>query len=166
VTPRETLSRERVAELVSAATYGTVLVLAALSVMGVGDVAEGRGAELIAGVGIATWLAHLFAELLGGHVRHADPLHRSEIARAMVDGSPILAGTLLPAFVLFLGRLDVLSDRVALLGAIVVTLLQLLAIGAFVASIAPSRRSEMWTFAAVTAAAGACVVALTVWLGH
>jgi hypothetical protein len=160
------MPRERLAELVSAATYGTILVLAALSVMSVSDAAERRGAELVAGVGVATWLAHLFAELLGGHVRHADPLHPSEITRAMVDGSPILFGTVLPATVLFLGRIDVLSDQTALVGAVVVTLIQLFGIGAFVARIAPTRRFAVWIFAGVTGAAGACVVALTVWLGH
>ena len=63
------IPRERLAELVSAASYGTVLVLAALSVISVSEVAHGHGAELVAGVGVATWLAHLFAEILGGHVR-------------------------------------------------------------------------------------------------
>jgi hypothetical protein len=160
------MPRERLAELVSAASYGSVLVLAALSVIGVSDVALGHGAELLAGVGIATWLAHIFAELLGDHARHPEPLQRGEVARALVDGSPILAASVLPAIVLGLGRLDLLSDTTARIVAIAVAVLQLLGIGAYVARVAPTPRAASWTFAAATGGIGVAVVALTVLLGH
>jgi hypothetical protein len=107
----ERIPRERLAELVSAASYGTVLVLAALSVIGVSDVALGVGSELVAGVGVATFLAHLFAELLANHVRYHQPLRGDEILRDMVDGSPILFSTVLPALMLMLGRFDVLGGQ-------------------------------------------------------
>jgi len=164
-TPGE-IRRERLAELVSAASYGTVLVLAALSIIGVSDVAQGHGAELVAGVGVATWLAHLFAEVLGGHVLQITPRGRTEIVHAMVDGSPILASTVLPATVLLFGRLDLLSDNTARIVAVLVAVLQLFAIGAFVARVAPAPPAASWTFAAATASIGVAVVALTVLLGH
>jgi hypothetical protein len=160
------MPRERLAELVSAACYGSVLVLAALSVIGVSDVALGHGAELIAGVGMATWLAHIFAELLGGHVRHPEPLRRSEVVGAVADGSPILAASVLPAIVLGFARLDLLNDSTARIAAIVVAILQLFGIGAFVAHVAPAPPAARWTFAAATATIGVAVVALTVLLGH
>ena len=150
----------------SAASYGTVLVLAALSVIGVSEVALGHGAELVAGVGVATWLAHLFAEILGQHVEHEVPRGRQEVARAAVDGSPILAATVLPAIVLVLGRLDVVSATSARVAAIVVAILQLLGIGAVVAYVAPTQPAARWTFAASTAAAGLVIVVLSVALGH
>jgi hypothetical protein len=158
--------RERLAEVVSAAGYGTVLVLAALGVVGVSEVALGHGSELVAGVGVATWLAHIFAELLGGHVRHPEPLHRSEVVRSLMDGSPILVASVLPAIALGFGRLDLVSDTAARIAAIVVAVLQLLAIGAFVARVAPARPAARWTFAAATAGIGLAVVVLTVLLGH
>jgi hypothetical protein len=160
------LPRERLAELVSAGCYGTVLVLAALGVVGVSDVALGHGSELVAGVGLATWLAHIFAELLGGHVRRPEPLHRSEVVRSLVDGSPILMASVLPAIVLGFGRLDLVSDATARIAAIVVAILQLFVIGAFVARMAPAPPAARWTFAAATAGIGLAVVALTVLLGH
>ena len=98
--PRETLDglpRERLAELVTAGCYGTVLVLAALGVVGVSDVALGHGSELVAGVGLATWLAHIFAELVGGHVQRPETLRRTDVVRSLVDGSPILVASVLPA---------------------------------------------------------------------
>jgi hypothetical protein len=160
------MSRDRLAELVSAASYGTVLALAALSVISVSDIASGHGSELVAGVGVATWIAHLFAELLGGHVRHREPLHRSEIRRAAVDGSPILAATVLPAAVLLLGRLDVVSDATARMISIAVATVQLLLIGAFVAREASAPPSTRWIFAAATAGIGVAVAVVTLLLGH
>ena len=162
----QSMPRERLAEVVSAAGYGSVLVLAALSVIGVSEVALGHGAELVAGVGVATWLAHVFAEILGDHVRHPEPLRRSAVLRALVDGSPILAATVLPAIVLGIGRLDLVSDATARIAAIVVAVLQLLGTGALVARVAPTPPVARWTFAAATAGIGVAVVALTVLLGH
>lgn len=159
-------TRERLAELVAAASYGSVLALAALSVIGVSEVALGHGAELVAGVGVGTWIAHLFAELLGGHVRHDEPLGRTEVGRAAVDGSPIIAATVLPAIVLMFGRMDLLSDRTARITAILVAVLQLLGVGAFVAQVTAARPAEGWIFAVATAVAGTAVVVLTVLLGH
>jgi hypothetical protein len=162
----DSVPRGRLAELVSAASYGTVLVLAALAVIGVSDVALGHGSELVAGVGVATWAAHLFAELLGGHVQHREPLHRSEITRAAVDGSPILASTVLPAVVLLLGRLDLIADATARIIASLVAVVQLLSIGAFVSRVALARPAATWIFAGAVAGMGVAVVALTVLLGH
>jgi hypothetical protein len=158
--------RDRLAELVSAASYGSVLVLAALSVIGVSDVALGHGVELVAGVGGATWIAHLFAEILGDHVHRQQPLERGELTRAMVDGSPILAATVLPALVLLLGRVDVLDDGAARSLAILVAVIQLMGIGAFVGHVAPTRTAAKWIFAMAAAGMGVVVGALTVLLGH
>jgi hypothetical protein len=159
------LPRERQAQLVSAATYGSVLVLAALGVIGVSEVAEGHGSELVAGVGLATWLAHLFAEVLGDHVARDQPLDRGELRRSAVDGSPILVAPVLPSLALLLGRLDVLALDVARWAAIAVALLQLVAIGTYVGRVGPSRGAD-WAFAAATGATGVVVVVLVVVLGH
>lgn len=167
--PLETLHRmprDRLAELVSAASYGSVLVLAALSVIGVSEVASGYGAELVAGVGVATWIAHLFAELLGRQVQCRESLRRSDVARAMVDGSPTLVSTVLPAVVLLLGGLDLMTDSAALRISILVAVLQLLVIGALVGQVAPGRTAASWIFAGVTVGIGVAVVALTIVLGH
>jgi hypothetical protein len=160
------LPRDRVAALVSAGAYGSVLVLGAVAVISVSDVAKGHGAELVAGVGVATWVAHLFAEVLGDHVERVEPLRRHEVVQDMVDGVPILAATVLPAFALLLGRLDVLSASAARVLAIVVTVVQLLGIGAFVGRLTPARTHATWIFAGVTAGIGLAVVLLTVTLGH
>jgi hypothetical protein len=160
------IPRQRLSELVSAAAYGCVLLLAALAAIGVSEVADGLGLEIIAGIGGATWLAHLFAELLGGHLRTPEPLHRHEVARAAVDGSPILVMTILPATALFLGRVGVLGDASARYAAIGLGVAQLAAIGAYVSLTSHTRKAGRWVFAAGTAVAGMAVVLLTVLLGH
>jgi hypothetical protein len=64
-----------------------------------------------------------------------DGLPRERLAELVSAGC---YGTVLPAIVLGLGRLDLLSDTAARISAIVVAVLQLLAIGAFVAQVAPA----------------------------
>ncbi|HEX6286392.1 MAG TPA: hypothetical protein VFZ80_02825 [Acidimicrobiia bacterium] len=42
--------------------------------------------ELIVGVGVATWVAHLYAEVLGNHVRSVDAFRPHALRRAMTTG--------------------------------------------------------------------------------
>jgi hypothetical protein len=154
------------AERINAAAYGTVLVLVALCAIEITEVGEGHSSELVFGVGVATWVAHLFAELLGEHVRHGEPLAWPEARRAAIDGSPILAATLLPAVLLFLGRVDLMSHQGARDLAILAGVLQLSVLGGVVARNTPGSPTSAWTFAVATAVAGVGVVALKVALGH
>jgi hypothetical protein len=158
--------RERLAERVSAASYGTVLVLAALTLIDRDDVADGLGWELVTGVGLATWMAHLYAEVVGDHLRHTAALARKEATRAMRDGLPILLATVLPAVTLLLGRLDVLAARTALWTSIGVAILQLVGVGAFVGFVISHRGPTAWLYAATTATVGLLVVILELTLGH
>jgi hypothetical protein len=159
--------QERLAERLSAACYGTVLVLVALPLIDADEVSSGLGWELVTGVGVATWVAHLYAELVGDHLRHGPPLNRHEITGAMVDGLPILLAAVLPAVALLLGRIDTLEPRVALWAAVAIAILQLVAVGAFVgSSVPPGGSASVWTYAGATAAIGIAVVTLKLVLGH
>jgi hypothetical protein len=157
---------ERLAELVSAAAYGTVLVLGALATVGIWEIEVGYGLELVGGVGLATWTAHLFAELLGGHIRDPEPLRGGEVRRALADGSPILAATVLPASALALGKLDVFASDNARGLAIGVAVAQMIALGLVAGRVGAARPRAGWIFAFATAGIGVGVVALTVRLGH
>jgi hypothetical protein len=158
--------RERLAERVSAASYGTVLVLAALALVDEEDVASGWGWELLTGVGVATWVAHLYAEIVGDHLRHRAAHESTELKRAMIDGAPILVAAVPPAVMLLLGRLDVIAERVAIWIAVGVALFQLVALGTFVGATVSPQGSTKWVYAGVTAVFGAVVVGLKVVLGH
>ena len=158
--------RERLGERIGAAAYGTVLVLVALSALQVSQIGEGHSSELVLGVGFATWIAHLFAELLGEHVRHGHAVSWAEARRASIDGSPILLSTIVPALLLLLGRLEVVAYDTARSLAILAAVLQLSLIGAIVARSTPGSPTPAWWFAMSTAVAGLAVVILKVALGH
>jgi len=157
-------SREHLAERVSAATYGTVLIVAALLVVDADDVASGWGWELVTGVGVATWVAHIYAEILGNHIRNGDQGH--EVRTAMADGLPILLVAMLPAVVLALGGLGVVEPRLAVWIAIIAAVLQLVGLGAYVGVAVRNDRSSSWRYAAMTAGLGIGVILFVVALGH
>jgi hypothetical protein len=161
-----TIERERLAERLSAACYGTVLVLVALPLVDAEEVSAGWGWELVTGVGVATWLAHLYAEVVGDNVRHESGVDRRVIATAMVDGLPIPLAAVLPAVMLLLGRLDVLDPRVALWSAVAVAIGQLVGLGAFVGRTVSPRGMSVRRYACATAAIGVVVVGLKLVLGH
>jgi hypothetical protein len=159
--------RERLAERFTAAAYGTVLVLAALPLIDADEVSSGLGWELVTGVGVATWVAHLYAEAVGDHLRRGAALDREEITRAMVDGLPILLAAVPPAAVLLLGRFGALDERNALWLAVAIAIVQLVGVGVVVGSLVSTRRGRgVWTYAVATAAIGLVVVVLKLVLGH
>jgi hypothetical protein len=158
--------RERLAERVAAAAYGTVLILCALPLINEEDVSSGHGWELVTGVGVATWIAHLYAEAVGDRVRRRSALDRDELARAMVDGLPILFAAVGPAVVLLLGRIGVLDGRVALWVAVVVAIGQLVGVGVLVGAARSPGGTRTWTYAMATATIGLAVVILKLVLGH
>jgi hypothetical protein len=160
------LPRHRLAERATAASYGTVLVLASLAVIEPAHVGSGLGWELVTGVGASTWVAHLYAEVVGDHLRHTVAPRRREVTRAMRDGLPILLATVVPAVILGLGRLDVLGDRLALWGAVAVAVAQLAGVGGFVGLVASGHSDRPWRYAGITAAFGVTVVVVKVLLGH
>ena len=143
-----------------------MLVLVALPLIDADEVKNGLGWELVTGVGIATWVAHLYAEVVGDHVRHAARSGRAEVTRAMVDGLPIPFAAVLPGVMLLLGRLEVLEPRTALWFAVAIAIVQLVGVGAFAGAAVSARNSTVWLYAGVTAAIGIVVVILKVWLGH
>ncbi|HEU4319673.1 MAG TPA: hypothetical protein VFS66_06290 [Acidimicrobiia bacterium] len=159
-------SRPRMAQRVSAASYGTVLIIAALLVIKAEDVSSGWGWELVTGVGVATWVAHLFAEVLGNHVSSAAAHEGHEVREAAVDGLPILLAAVLPAVALGMGSLGVLDPRQSLWIAVIAALVQLVGLGAFVGAVLPAEESSTWRYAAITGAVGVGVVILLVALGH
>ncbi len=160
------LPRDRLAEQVSAASYGTILVLAALPLISAVEVASGWGWELVTGVGLATWVAHLYAEVVGDRMRTDAAPDRMELRRAMLDGLPILLAALPPAAILLVGRLGVLDPRLAVWLAVAVAILQLVGLGAFVGWAVSPRGPGAWWYAGVTAAIGLAVVTLKLRLGH
>lgn len=163
--PMSHQQRDRLAERVSAASYGTILIIASLLVVEADDVESGLGWELVVGVGVATWLAHLYAEVLGNHVRNVEAAQAHEVRKAMADGLPILLAAVLPAVALLLGRLGVLEPRQALWAAVIISIIQLVGIGVFVGAVS-EQTSNSWRYAAVAAGFGLAVVMLLVALGH
>jgi len=160
------MPRERAADLVTAAAYGSVLILGALAFVEPTDVADGHGLELIAGVGAATWVAHVFADLLGEHVRHPGPMEHGEIRWSFLSGVPILVATVLPGIAIGLGRLEVISDGGAIWTATVIAVLQMVGVGGVVGSLRAGGRRTFWWFMFATAVFGIAVTAVKVNLGH
>jgi hypothetical protein len=164
--PLRRMPRERAADLVTAAAYGTVLVLGALAFVAPEDVADGHGIELVAGVGVATWVAHAFADIVGEHVRHVGRLPSHELRWSLVSGTPILAASVLPAVAIGLGRLEMISDELAIWTATTVAVVQMVGVGATVGVLRQQGRRTVWAFVVATGIFGLGVTAVKIQLGH
>jgi hypothetical protein len=162
----EAMPSERLASLVTAATYGTVIVLGAVVLATPRNVESGYGLEIVFGAGVATWVAHVFADLVGDQLRRDHPLDGADLRASMIAGSPILGAALFPALALILGRLEIISGQAALWLAAAIGILELVAIGGLVAYVHRSRDVRTWRFAVAVAVIGIVVVLVKIVLGR
>lgn len=164
--PEGSQVRERLGERVSAATYGTVLVMAALPLIDLADIRPGVGWALVSGVSGATFVAHAYAQIMGDHVRRDSTIDRKEVVHALRDGVPILLAAIAPALALGLGQTAVLAPGAALWVAFGVALLQLVGLGLYVGWSVRPRPTRWWTYGMAAAALGVIVAAAKFSLGH
>jgi hypothetical protein len=162
----ETVPSERLATLVTAATYGAVIVLGAVVLATPRNVESGYGLELVLGAGVATWVAHVFADLVGDQLRQNRPLDGADLRNAMTLGSPILVAALFPSLALIPGRLELVSGQTALWLAAGIGILELVGIGGFVAYVHRSREVHTWRFVLAVALVGVAVVLVKIFLGR
>lgn len=100
-----TLPREQAAVRSSAYVYGNIIVFATTVPLAAAELRHGHGALLVLGVAAFTYLAHVFAEVIGHNVRSEQPLTRAELWHELRDSLPVLTSGMVPAALLLAGGL-------------------------------------------------------------
>jgi hypothetical protein len=157
------LPADDAARRVSAWIYGTVLALAALTLVTPEASDEAGGAGLLIGIGLGTFLAHLFADYIGEEVRERRRLTGDERREILRDLLPVLTGMVPPAVFLAIGVLPSVSGPWMLALAFTVTLLRLPLIALIVA--ARTQRHPLWSLF-IVCGLGILVVVIKVLVSH
>lgn len=151
------LDLEDAATRTTAYVYGNILVLAALVTQSSADVESGRAVWIVIGTAVSTYLAHVFAEGLGGLIRHPgdDALTlRSGLSLAR-ESWPVLTSGLLPAAVLVLGWTGILQADPVMVWAEAIVLIRIAGTGIIVARL----RNEPSSLRILLLGVGVAVVA-------
>lgn len=157
------LPADDAARRVAAWIYGTVLALAGLALVTPEMADEGGGAAILVGIGVGTFLAHLFADYLGEEVREKRRLTKAERRDLLRDLLPVLTGMIPPAVLLALGTLPSVSGPWMLVAAFAVTLLRLPVVALLVA--ARTDRHPLWSLF-VVCGLGIVIVVVKVLISH
>ncbi|MBU2666956.1 hypothetical protein KOI35_25935 [Actinoplanes bogorensis] len=96
----ESLSGERAAARISAYVYGNILVFATLVPLSDEDVAHGHALTLTLGVAVSTYLAHVFAEIVGHNARAGASMTRADVIHELRDSTPIATSAVVPCLLL------------------------------------------------------------------
>lgn len=162
-----TLTGEQVAARISAYLYGNIIVFATLVPLGNGSAEHGHALKLVAGVAASTYLAHVFAEIVGHHARAGESMTREEIVHELRDSQPIVSSALVPAL-LFAGAWPGwYSEETALLISEIYLLVRLAAIGLLVQRLRDAKPSFRTLLSGLLLGAVAAGIALIkVVLGH
>lgn len=125
------LDVDRARHRTSAFVYGNITVLGALVAVDPHGVETGHGAIAVGATGVATFIAHIAADLVSERVRpdHVPRKPREEILEELRDATPIATSGAIPVFFLLLGTLGVLPAQVALWIGIAVVVLRLASTG-------------------------------------
>lgn len=164
----------RSASRLAAYVYGNILVLASVAVATGHTIETGQAALLVAGTGVTTYIAHVFAELVAhttvpeAHSEESDTAHARQIMfDELRDAVPIATSAFWPAAILMFGWFGWLPASVAhlLAGAVVVGRI------ASVQLVAERVRGNKLGFRVlvgglIAAALAALIVVAKVWVGH
>jgi hypothetical protein len=160
-------SEEDLAEQLQEFVYGTVTALVVIGALDGGNLGSPRSATLVlVGTALATWLAHVFAALIGVHVRERRPVQHHEISTVFGRSWRIVTAAVPATAVLLMADLGWISLRSALSTATLLGVLQLFGVAAVAA-----RRSQFTTFgilayAATATAIGAVIVTIEIAVFH
>lgn len=153
---KRTLSRDDAASRISAYVYGNILVLAALAAASPTQADSWEAIAIVLGTGFATYLAHVFSELIGHRVRHGGHPHPRDVLHELWVAGPIASSAVLPGVVLAVSWAGRLDAKWALLLAIAVIAVRLALLGTAMER-ASGRRSSLRAFIAGFALAAAAV---------
>lgn len=160
------------ARQLTAFTYGTVLTLAALVVLSLEEIESGVAVVVVAGVAVSTFVAHLFADVVGssleaGHDADADGKQGPGVATLLRSSLPIVTAAAAPLAFLAAAALDVIGPTPALRLAEIYCLGRLALTGFFVARYqGRPATGATWIGGGLLAALGVGVVLVKVLLGH
>ncbi|MGI5157152.1 hypothetical protein [Microbispora sp. CA-102843] len=162
-----TLTGERAAARISAFVYGNVIVFAAMVPLTEEDATRWHALQVVLGVAVSTFLAHVFAELVGHSSRADERLTRAEIWNELRDSRPIATTALVPSLLMAVASAGWLPGTTALIASEIYLLARIAIIGLVMERLR-SRRSSMRALLAglVLASTAAVITFLKVALGH
>ncbi|BBE21374.1 hypothetical protein MN0502_02570 [Arthrobacter sp. MN05-02] len=172
------MTAEDVSGRITAFVYGNILVLAALIALRPEDLLGPKAIAYVLGTGVSTFLAHVISEWVGSSVHTHTQAHDragggagvhagSRFAHLLGDALPIASSALTPALLMAAALLGWVGPTVALLAAIIVTVLRMAGLGWVVGRLR-RQPASFRTFLAgiVLAAVCSAVAVLKWWLTH
>ncbi|MET7424310.1 hypothetical protein [Dactylosporangium sp. NPDC005555] len=161
------LSGHRAAARVSAYLYGNIILFATLIPVSDEQAAHGHGLKLVFGVAVSTYVAHVFAEIVGHSAQADEPMTRAAIRHEQRDSLPIVSSALLPCVLLGMAWAGWLSGGTAVLLSAIYLLVRMAMVGFLVERLRSTRPSFRTLLAGIALATVALAIALLkVLLGH
>ena len=154
------LPREDAAARISAYVYGNILIFASILAMDESDVQHGSAVVVELGVAFSTFLAHVFSEVIGRHVRSGTPATRSDVLHELRDSFPIITSALIPCLLLTAGAADWLPVPTAITASEIYLFVRLALVGFVVERLLARRASPRTLLAGVLMAVIAAGIAL------
>ncbi|MDR6319665.1 hypothetical protein [Actinoplanes couchii] len=161
------LPREQAAARISAYVYGNIITFATIVPFTADTVRHGHAALVVLGVAASTYIAHVFAELVG-HRAHDRPPAPGGFVRGLRDALPIFSSALVPALFLLAGSRGSIEAGAAVTASEIYLLIRMSLVGLIIERLRPSDRARGWPVLSgvLLAAAAAAVSLIKAALGH
>lgn len=165
--PGERLTIERLRVRLAAYVYGNILVLAAVGIATGSSIDSGEATLVVAVTTLTTFFAHVIAHNIGQQLGREHGEHRPHARQELRDALPILFSGVVPAAILVLGDVGVVTSELAQLGAALWVVGRLALMGFLVERLS-GRRATLRTLSGgiVLALVSAAVVVLKVLFAH
>ena len=143
------------------AIYGLILATSVIAVSREYDPSNaGRVGVTVLVTGVVFWLAHVYARVLAGSITRQRRLNRSEVREALRHDWPLVEVTVPLVVILALGVIGVVSDKAAILAAMLAALVELAAAGGHAARVSGAGPGGTVVSAVIAVTLGSAVVLL------
>jgi hypothetical protein len=148
---------------VSAYVYGNIILFATQIPLSQDDATHGHAFQVLLGVAVSTYLAHVFADFIGLRVGTEERVTRAALRHELRDAMPIMSSAIVPCLLMAAAWARWLPASTAIIASDVYLLLRLALLGVIIKG--PGERRTL-VAGLVLAAVAAAIAALKATLGH
>ncbi|WP_127552414.1 hypothetical protein [Actinoplanes sp. OR16] len=153
------LPAEQAGARISAYVYGNIIAFASIVALKPADLSHGHALALVAGVTVSTFVAHVFADLVGGNAGE-DTMTIAGLKHELRDSVPVVTSALVPCLLLAVGWAGWLSASAVIAASAVYLMVRMALLGFVIERLRHRRPSPRTLLAGLALAATAAAIGL------
>ncbi|BAL88090.1 hypothetical protein AMIS_28700 [Actinoplanes missouriensis 431] len=145
---------------ISAYVYGNIIAFASVVALKPADLGHGHALALVAGVTVSTFVAHVFADLVGSNADDDETMTGSALRHELRDSMPVVTSALVPCVLMGVGWAGWLNPRTVIAASAFYLMVRMALVGFVIERLRHRRPSPRTLVAGLALAVAAAAIGL------